>query len=65
MGFRTAQYAKYSTVCEGGCKLMAAWVREEETASENRLRKREAERTPQAALAVPIEDPENTESALL
>ena len=31
----------YCTVCEGGCRFMAAWVREEEKASENRQRMRE------------------------
>ena len=33
----------YSTVREGGCRFMAAWVKEEEKASEHRQRKREAE----------------------
>ena len=33
----------YSTVREGGCRFMAAWAREEEKASENQQRKREAE----------------------
>ena len=32
-----------NTVCEGGCRYMVAWVREEEHASRNRQRKREAE----------------------
>ena len=32
-----------STVREGGCRFMAAWVKEEEKASEHRHRKREAE----------------------
>ena len=31
------------TVCEGGCRFMAAWAREEEKASGNRQTKREAE----------------------
>ena len=31
------------TVCERGCRFMAAWVREEENASENRQMKRETE----------------------
>ena len=31
-----------STVREGGCRFMAAWVKEEEKASEHRQRKREA-----------------------
>ena len=33
----------YSTVREGCCRFMAAWVKEEEKASEHRQRKREAE----------------------
>ena len=35
--------AWYSTVREGGCRFMAAWVKEEEKASKHRQRKREAE----------------------
>ena len=35
--------AWYNTVCELGCRFMAAWVREEQNASENRQRKKEAE----------------------
>ena len=31
--------AWYSTVCEGGCRFMAAWVKEEEKTSEYRQRK--------------------------
>ena len=34
--------AWYSTVRDGGCRIMAAWVNEEEKASEYRQRKREA-----------------------
>ena len=34
---------RYSTVCEGGFRFMAARVREEEKASENRQGKRKAE----------------------
>ena len=34
--------AWYNTVCEGGCRFMATWVRGEGKASENRQRKREA-----------------------
>ena len=34
----------YSTVCEGGCRFIAACVREEEKASENRQRRGEEER---------------------
>ena len=33
----------YSTVYEGGCRFMAAWVKGEEDASKQRLKKREAE----------------------
>ena len=32
-----------STVCEGGCRFMATWVREDEQASESRQMKREAD----------------------
>ena len=35
--------AKCSTVREGGCRFVAAWVKQEEKASEHRQRKREAE----------------------
>ena len=35
--------ACYSTVSEGGCRFMAAWVKEEDKASQHRQRKREAE----------------------
>ena len=37
--------AWYSIVCGGGCRFTAAWVKEEEKASEHRQRKREAEET--------------------
>ena len=33
----------YSTVRGGGCRFIAAWMKEEENASEHRQRKREAE----------------------
>ena len=33
----------YSTVREGGCRFMAAWVKEEENVSEHLQRKREGE----------------------
>ena len=33
----------YSTVHEGGCRFMAAWMKEEKNASKHRQRKREAE----------------------
>ena len=35
--------AWYNKVREGGCRFMAAWVREEEDASNQRQKKREAE----------------------
>ena len=35
--------AWYNTVQEGGCRFMAAWVREEENASNQRQKKRETE----------------------
>ena len=41
----------YSTVREGGCRFMAAWVKEEEKASEHRQRKREAETTDKVEVA--------------
>ena len=34
----------YSTVCEGGCRFMVAWVGEEENTSEHRQRKSEWKR---------------------
>ena len=36
--------AWYNTVQEGGCRFMAAWVREEENASNQRQKKRDADR---------------------
>ena len=45
-GWRTAALdpgAWYNKVHEGGCRFMAAWVREEENASNQRQKKREAE----------------------
>ena len=39
--------AWYSTVRDRGCRFMAAWVNEEEKASEHRQRKREAEEADQ------------------
>ena len=41
----------YSTVREGGCRFMAAWVKEEEKASELRQRKREAEEADKVEVA--------------
>ena len=35
--------AWYNKVYEGGCRFMAAWVREEENASNQRRKKRETE----------------------
>ena len=35
--------AWYSTVREGGCRFMAAWVKKEKKASKHRERKRETE----------------------
>ena len=43
--------AWYSTVREGGCRFMAAWVKEEEKASEHRQRKREAEEADKVEVA--------------
>ena len=41
----------YSTVREEGCRFMAAWVKEEEKASEHRQRKREAEEADKVEVA--------------
>ena len=41
----------YSTVREGGCRFIAAWVNEEEKASEHRQRKREAEEADKVEVA--------------
>ena len=41
----------HSTVREGGCRLMAAWVREKENASERRQGKREAEEADKVEVA--------------
>ena len=41
----------YSTVREGGCRFMDAWVREEEKVFENRERKREAEEADRVEVA--------------
>ena len=43
--------AWYSIVWVGGCSFMAAWVKEEEKASENRRRKREAEEADKVEVA--------------
>ena len=82
----------YRTVCKGGCRFMAAWMREEEmrpkTGRRREKRKRRTRlsciqgdrnklktfksraewtdpRTPQAALAVPTETPENPANRML
>ena len=41
----------YSTVREGGCRSMAAWVKEEEKASKPRQRKKEAEKADKVDVA--------------
>ena len=40
---RISNVYMHNTVQEGGCRFMAAWVREEENASNQRQKKREAE----------------------
>ena len=41
----------YSAVHEGGCRFMAAWVKEEENASKHRQIKREAEKADKVEVA--------------
>ena len=41
----------YSTEREGGCRFMAAWVKDEEKASEHRQRKREADEADKVEVA--------------
>ena len=41
----------YSTVRDGGCRFLAAWVKEEEMASEHRQRKREADEADKVEVA--------------
>ena len=41
----------YSTIREGGCRFMAAWLKEAEKASEHRQRKREAEEADKVEVA--------------
>ena len=41
----------YSVVHEGGCRFMAAWVKEEQNASKHRQRKREAEEADKVEVA--------------
>ena len=43
--------AWYNTVQEGGCRFMAAWVREEENSSNQRQKKREAEEADKVEVA--------------
>ena len=43
--------AWYNKVQEGGCRFMAAWVREEENASNQRHKKREAEEADKVEVA--------------
>ena len=43
--------ALYSILREGGCRFMAAWVKEEENASEHWQRKREAEEADKVEVA--------------
>ena len=43
--------AWYNAVQEGGCRFMAAWVREEENASNQRQKKREAEEADKVEVA--------------
>ena len=52
----------YSTVREGGCRFMAAWVKEEEKASEHRQGKREAEETDKVEVACTWDDYSNLET---
>ena len=44
----------YSTVCERRCRFMAAWVDEEEKASEHRQRKIETEEADKVAPGVTV-----------
>ena len=43
--------AWYNNVHEGGCRFMAAWVREEENASNQRQKKRDAEEADKVEVA--------------
>ena len=43
--------AWYNKVQEGGCRFMVAWVREEENASNQRQKKREAEEADKVEVA--------------
>ena len=43
--------AWYNTVQDGGCRFMAAWVREEENASNQRQKKRDAEEADKVEVA--------------
>ena len=44
----------YSTVREGGCRLMAAWVKEDENASKQRQKKREAQEANKVEVALGV-----------
>ena len=44
-------WAWYNKVQEGGCRFMAAWLREEENASNQRQKKREAEEADKVEVA--------------
>ena len=44
-------YSIYTRSSEGGCGLMAAWVKEEENASNQRQKKREAEEADKVEVA--------------
>ena len=46
--------AWYNTVRDGGCRSLAAWVKEEENASEHRQRKREAEEADKVEVAAGV-----------
>ena len=54
--------AWYSTVREGDCRFMAAWVKEEEKASEHRQRKREAEEADKFEVASEVTGPSKLET---
>ena len=47
----TGPGAWYNTVQEGGCRFMAAWVREEENAPNQRQKKRDAEEADKVEVA--------------
>ena len=49
--FRGDPGAWYNTVQEGGCRFMAAWVREEENTSNQRQKKRDPEEADKVEVA--------------